>query len=245
MPEAGVEPATLSVYTSHSGLAGSSGMVPRDRIARPPRRASTCRSTGELPRHRAGGGTRTPGDARSAAACLRYSATPAWAHHAGTRTRPRTWSLRVQSATCYRFHHPCACMRSRSVRVRTHTHGDSISVCNLDIRGVKGRGPSSTDPLIGGDSLVGQKKRAWWWTRPFDVGGWLSLLRRVVSSHLPDLAARTRLDLKIRMRTRRVPARVCPGFHGQRCCERADGSADHGRKCTRHRPPLQAPVTGS
>lgn len=121
--------------------------MPRDRIARPPRRASTCRSTPELPRQfGAGGGTCTPDDSRSAAARLRYSATPAWfgeevsnLHSAGSKpaglpvrpspnavekactgTRLRTWSLRVQSATCYRFHHPCA--RGTGEVAVTHRH---------------------------------------------------------------------------------------------------------------------------
>jgi hypothetical protein len=222
-------------------------MVPRDRIARPARRASTCRSTDELPRRGAGGGTRTPGDPRSAAACLRCSATPARraTQVQGPGLEPGIFAFRARRGTDSTIPVRACGRRSHSVHVRVHVHGDSISVSNLDIRGVKGRGPSSTDLLIGGDSLVGQKKRAWSWTRPSDVGGWLSSLRRVVSSHLPGLAARTRLDLKIRMRIRRVPAHTCPRVHGQRCCERADGSADHDRKCSRHRSSLQAPVTGS
>jgi hypothetical protein len=171
-----------------------SGMVPRDRIARPPRRASTCRSTDELPRHGAGGGTRTPGDPRSAAACLRCSATPARraTQVQGPGLEPGIFAFRARRGTdstipvraCGRYEGGgpmpppsyrgtrarARTRRSHSAHVRVHMHGDSISVSNLDIRGVKGRGPSSTDPLIGGDSLVGQKKRAWSSTRPFDVG---------------------------------------------------------------------------
>jgi hypothetical protein len=108
-----------------------------------------------------------------------------------TGTRPRTWTLRVQSATCYRFHHPCARLRPRgggpappphvvslcvrasihaALRVSAREHAELyISIFNVRIQGVKGQGPSSTDPRIGGDSRCGAKKKDLAMARPLDV----------------------------------------------------------------------------
>jgi len=47
-------------------------------------------------------------------------------------------------------------LRAAGVRV---PRGVCISVSNLGIQCVKGRGPSSADPLIGGDSRYGAKRK--------------------------------------------------------------------------------------
>jgi hypothetical protein len=45
-------------------------------------------------------------------------------------------------------------------RAHAHAHAElSSRFCNLGIQGVKGQGRSSTDPMIGGDSRNGAKKK--------------------------------------------------------------------------------------
>ena len=177
------------MWASCSAGLSYSGMVPRDRFARPPRRVSICRSSPELPRHGAGGGTRTLGDSRSAAACLRCSATPAWFPRSRRRCVHRDQASNLDSSrserdvlpippslcthatagvAVQRRHPVCvvvvACTREHTrnaARERAHARprGVVISISNLGIQGVKGQGPSSTDPLIGGDSRYGAKEK--------------------------------------------------------------------------------------
>ena len=49
-------------------------------------------------------------------------------------------------------------------------HEGSASVLNLGIQGVNGQGPSSTDPVIGGDSRYGTTKKGLASARPLEIG---------------------------------------------------------------------------
>lgn len=101
-----------------------------------------------------------------------------------TRTRSRTWNLRVQSATWYRFHHPCAHAWHREWRSmppppRAQSKRAPKSACvmrarsrihsNVGIQGVKGQGPSP--PSCGSVAIpvTGQQKRAWRPARLFEI----------------------------------------------------------------------------
>ena len=128
-----------------------------------------------------------PRSSRSAAARLCYSATPA-----STGTRARTWNLRVQIPTRYRFHHPCARDYPRGVAApRRHSSPTSVRAthtitartkyshaCARDsTRSTAALFPSwvfscerawaiATDQLIGGKSQPGQKRKVWRLARP-------------------------------------------------------------------------------
>ena len=156
--------------------------------------------------------------------------------YSSTGTRPRTWTLRVQSATCYRFHHPCARMRPKGwrssaatpccvvARTRNHTRstarerarararGVVISIFNVGIQGVKGQGPSSTDQWSVAIPVTGQRKRTWRWPGPWMSERWSSLLR-ILSSHLPGLAANV-AEAALRDPRRPPPLRERPSADG-------------------------------
>ena len=142
----------------------------------------------ELPRRKddgAGGGTCTPGVSRSAAACLRCSATPAFRIHVraqGPGLEPGifafrarrgtdstipvhdrgTWEWRSGAATPARVStrapNSACVMRAR---IRIHS--------NVGIQGVKGQGPSPPSRRSVAIPVTGQQKRTWRPARPFEV----------------------------------------------------------------------------
>jgi hypothetical protein len=236
-------------------------MVPRDRIARPPRRASTCRSTPELPRHGAGGGTCTLGLSRSAATCLCYSATPAWlaTRAQGPGFEPGIFAFRARRVTCstipvractmwgggpappppnvssravVRAHAMCAWARTDTEHLRFQ-----LGYSGCQRAGAIAHRPSDRWRFPLRDKEKGPGVCQALECRRFGDG-----LPRVLSSHLQGLAERTRLGiLDVGMLRHGVPARACPRLRGLTCCERADGHGQHGgRESTTSRRAVQA-----
>jgi hypothetical protein len=65
---------------------------------------------------------------------------------------------------------PRAVVRAHVMYAWAREQARSVSVLNLGIQGVKGQGPSPTDPVIGGDSRYGAKKKGLASARPLNVG---------------------------------------------------------------------------
>jgi hypothetical protein len=160
---------------------------------------------------------------------------------------PPSLCTRAPTGVAVRRRHPTttehvpACTHARDARVLART-GTEHLVCNLGIQGVKGQGPSTAEPVLGGNSRYGAKQKGPGVCQALGRrrGGGLP---RVLSSHLPGPAERMRLGiLDAGVRTRGIPARGCPLFEGPACCERADGHGKHGAtQSIRSHRALQAP----
>lgn len=179
-----------------------------------------------------------------------------------TGTRLRTWNLRVQSATCYLFHHPCARMHHvgwrssaatperfppcRRARARDGCMGARTDTEHLRFQlgysGCQRAGAIAHRPIDRWRFPLRGKEKGPGVCQALECRRFGDGLPRVLSSHLQGLAERTPLGiLDAGMPRHGVPACACPRLRGRACCERADGHGQHGgRESTTSRRAVQA-----